>query len=310
MRYRLFIPEAVLESIAQHMDDAIARTLAEFESAEEDEDSMTGHLGSKLTVLKRQVYVEDPEIPGPWTWSLQYRKFRGRGPGATEKLLGADGIFELALERKGSTEIKSLLFQSKMEGAADPHLVDQCAKLSTWREAAVILSYSPEAISAVSIDDALAARGSLERAPSMPLAAYMHDLFLPCSVGDNDLRYNARSRMLVWRTMSGEIVATRFPLKQRIRVKVQPPGSSALAFDREIRTEDIHRYRMDAKPDELLTTSPGMPAASPNKAIKALSKIYHPDLYGSFSDETREMVKVRMQEFNEAYQSTSPKRPR
>jgi hypothetical protein len=30
-----------------------------------------------------------------WTWSIDYTKFRGRGPGAAEKALGADGILEM-----------------------------------------------------------------------------------------------------------------------------------------------------------------------------------------------------------------------
>jgi len=294
--------------MAGRISEAVADTLIEYESAQEDEDVLTGHLGSKLTTRRRVVMVEDAEVPGPWAWSLQYRKFRGRGPNATEKRLGADGIFELMLERPGRTETKSLLFQSKMAGSGGTDLVEQCARLSTWREAAVVLSYSPDGIGAVSIDSALAARGALHRAVSTPLDAYLADLFIPCRVGDNDLRYFAQSRTLVWRTNTGEIVATRFPIKHRFRIEVKPPGQrERMPFiDREIPVSDIHKYRMEVRPDELLATNPGEPPANPKSAVRALSKIYHPDLFGAFSPEIRETVKVRMQEFNEAWQTLKP----
>ena len=243
---------------------------------------------------------------------MQYRKFRGRGSGATEKRLGADGIFELSLERKGYVETKSLLFQSKMGNAGGKDLVEQCAKLSTWREAAVILAYEPHAIRAITIDEALHTKGALQRAKSTSLDNYLARLFVACHVGDNDLRYYPTDRRLMWRTVSGELVATTFSLGHRFRVRVQPPGHSAPipAVDRVIPNEDIHKYRIDARTEELLAVKPGEVPTNAKAAVRALSKIYHPDLYSNFSPDTRERMKVRMQEFNEAYQSMDPRQQR
>lgn len=308
MRHRLYIPAAVQVDIANRIRQAVADTLIEFESAAEEEDTLTGHLGARMTTREREVYADDPEIQGIWTWSLQYRKFRGKGAGATEKRIGADGIFELSLARKGNVETKSLLFQSKMGTAGGKDLVEQCATLSTWREAAVILAYEPHQIRAVTIDEALRTKGALQKAESTALDDYLARLFVACHVGDNDLRYYATNRTLMWRTASGELVATRFPLTHRFRLRVQPPGHSSKipAVDRIVPNEEIHKYRIDARTEEMLAVKPGEVPANAKAAVRALSKIYHPDLYTNFSPDTRERMKVRMQEFNEAYQSMSP----
>ncbi|HEX8513706.1 MAG TPA: hypothetical protein VF688_11445 [Allosphingosinicella sp.] len=297
MRRPLYIPDAVQVDIANQVRRAVADTLIEFESAEEDEDAFTGHLGARLTTRRREVFADDQELPGAWTWSLQYRMFRGRGSGATEKRLGADGIFELGLHRKGFTETKSLLFQSKMGTAGGKDLVEQCAKLSTWREAALVLAYEPQQIRAITIDEALRTKGALQKAESTGLEDYIARLFIACHVGDNDLRYHATDRRLTWRTVSGELVGTKFSVAHRFRVRVQPPGQprTDLAVDRMIPQDDIHKYRMDARTDEMLAVKPGETAPSAKAAIRALSKIYHPDLYSNFSSETRERMKVRMQ---------------
>ncbi|HEX8583263.1 MAG TPA: hypothetical protein VF680_02485 [Allosphingosinicella sp.] len=309
MRRRLYIPDAVQVDIARQVRRAVADTLIEFESAEEDEDAFTGHLGARLTTRHREVIVDDQEVSGTWNWSLQYRKFRGRGPGATEKQLGADGIFELTLERKGGAETKSLLFQSKMGSSGGRDLVEQCAKLSTWREASVVLSYEPHAIRAITIDEALRTRGALQQASSTEFGDYIGRLFIACHVGDNDLYYDARKRELAWRTVSGEVVAARFSVAHRFKVRVQPPGLARTSppIDRFIPQDEVHKYRMDSTSEDLLSVSPGEAPQSAATAIRALSKIYHPDLYTTFSLDTREMMKVRMQEFNEAYQERNPK---
>lgn len=301
MRRSFYIPKAVLDDIAERVRQGVDETLAEYESAAEDEDTLTGHLGAKLTTRARRVVVRADEIPGTWTWSLSYTKFRGRGPGATEKRLGADGIFELALAAEGRpAELKSLLFQSKMEGSGGADLVEQCARLSTWREAAVVLAYSPERISAYSIDSVLAARGLPKRAQSTQLDTYLAHSFVACLVGDNDLRYIPSRRTLVWRTMAGERVSANFEIKQRLRFTVRPPRRAPWLVARNVGTDEVHKHRMEATDEEILSVKPGRDVANPKQAVRALSKIYHPDLFEKFPLETRELMTARMQEINSA----------
>jgi hypothetical protein len=102
-------------------------------------------LGSSLRSGLQVINVTNDEINGPWKWSIDYKKFRGRGPNATEFFLGADGILELTLDYGGRKDAKSLLFQSKTEWARDTALLTQAARLSTWREAAIFINYTPSA---------------------------------------------------------------------------------------------------------------------------------------------------------------------
>lgn len=312
VRHRLYIPRAVLADIAQQLTHAIDNTVAEFDSAWEDEDVVTGHLGGQLTVRNRSVQVTEDEINGTWRWSLHYRKFRGRGAGATEKVLGADGIFELTLDGINKTETKSILFQSKMKGSSSAGLVEQCARLSTWREAAFVILYGDDGFDATTIDATLQTRGAVETAPVQPLASFLTDEFLACHVGDNDLRYQSEKRQLSWRTINQETVAVRFPIAHRFRLKVTPPkrGHREPWIERHIAPSEVHRYRMEVGAEDLLKVQSRPEIVAPSAVIRSLSKIYHPDLFGQFSPETQELVKVRLQEFNEAHQQVRGQDPR
>ena len=300
-RHRLYIPAEVREDIAIRIKEGVAETLAEFDSGEEDEDVFTGHLGARLTTRDRKLYVPDAEVPGVWTWSIRYRKFRGRGKGATEKVVGADGILELSLDSFGRKQTKSLLFQSKMGGSYDKRLVEQCAKLSTWREASAVFIYSPDQLGAMSIDRVLRERGDLGGATGMPLDKFINDVFVTCDIGDTDLRYASEKKELIWRTVNDETVAAKFNVRHRIRVDVKAPlRTSQEPLDRYIKAEDVHRHRMNADVDDLLSLPFDTPKVKAQSVIKQLSKIYHPDMFANFSPKTRELVEVRLKEFNSA----------
>ncbi|MFH1653250.1 MAG: hypothetical protein ABIE74_04250 [Pseudomonadota bacterium] len=215
--------------MAEHIRTAVSKAIDGYWSASEDEDVLTGHLGACLKIGNKKVRVvqTQSELPGDWTWSIDYYKFRGRGINATERILGADGLFELRLQRGYRTEIKSLLFQAKKDWNSDRDLVTQCIKLSTWREAAFVLNYTSEAFEAFSIDEVLKLRGVRRSAfQAKALADFLAEDFLDCLVGDTDLSYEPRARRLIWRALSGEIVATVFRVKHRVRVNIKPPQSS------------------------------------------------------------------------------------
>ena len=131
MRRQLHIPGQVQRDIATKLTEGVNKTLQDWHSAAEDEDVVTGHLGARLTTHALKILVLEDQRPGVWTWSLGYGKFRGRGQGAPESLLGADGIFELTIESPNEVDTKSLLFQSKMKDAGGRELAEQCAKLSS-----------------------------------------------------------------------------------------------------------------------------------------------------------------------------------
>ncbi len=221
MRHDLYVPAVVKASIRDHVESAVQRAVHGYLSASEDEDTLTGHLGALLSVASQRVVEVSGDFAGVWTWSLDYYKFRGRGAGATERILGADGVFEVRLVIGGRLTQKSLLFQAKNNWSSDPSLLSQCIKLSTWREAAFVLNYTPDGFLAYSIDEVIRTRGVKRRQPSAtPFAEYLGGQFLDCLVGNTNLHYDPRKRKLIWRTMNNEVVATRFSLGHRFAVKV------------------------------------------------------------------------------------------
>ncbi len=306
MRRRLYIPDEVNRAMAEHIRTAVLKAVAGYWSASEDEDVLTGHLGASLKIGNQKVRVVETqsELPGDWTWSVDYYKFRGRGKNATEHILGADGLFELRLQRGYRTETKSLLFQAKNNWNSDRELVAQCIKLSTWREAAFVLNYTSEAFEAFSLDEVLKLRG-VRPSPShaKSLANFLAEDFLDCLVGDTDLSYEPRARRLVWRAVSGEIVATVFSVKHRIRVNIKPPQSSGHdQVDRQIPNSEIYNYRMEARDEEILSLESEHSIKELKTARNDLALSYHPDRYNEIDDLLRHILNRRMQEINQAYE--------
>src|SRR4051812_40498839 len=115
MKRPLYLPNEVKVDIQKHLDAAIKRAVDGYESAAEDEDVMTGHLGGLLRIGPQRVHVTQAEVDGDWSWSIEYHKFRGRGDKATESFVGADGILELQVRRPNGVHRKAALFQSKLD---------------------------------------------------------------------------------------------------------------------------------------------------------------------------------------------------
>lgn len=302
MRRKLYIPYEVKESIRKHIKIATEKAVDGYFSANEDEDTMTGQLGILLKCKTRKVRVVQSEISGYWKWSIDYHKFRGHGPGATESHLGADGVFELKLYMGSRTDKKSILFQAKLDWKRNARILEQCIKLSTWREAAFLLNFTQSGFEAFSIDDVLLSRGvKPDVSKASQFADFFSGKFIECIVGDTDMYYDARSRKLIWRTMDGEIVATRFPLKQRVSLNVIAPTygfDSPQRIDREISNEEIHKYRMNATPEEMLSLGVDYTNRQIREAKKLKALAYHPDKFGMLDDAFLQILNRRMQEFN------------
>jgi hypothetical protein len=306
VRRRLFIPDAVKESISQHLYASTAEAVNGYLSGHEDEDSLTGDLGASLRIGTQTVHIpEGQEVSGSWTWSITYYKFRGRGKKATEKVLGADGIFELAVNwGTQNNEKKCLLFQAKNQWQEkDQKLFEQCIKLSTWREAAFVLNYAPNNYEAFFIDDVIKAGGS--RAPvstGISLASFLSRHFLECLIGDTDLAYDAKSRTLSWRALNGEKVATKFSVGHRFSIKINPPKRRQRRKDesREIANDEVYGYRMQISEEDMLSLKPDYTEKDLKKARQKLAQIYHTDLNPGMDELYREIMNRRMQEMNNA----------
>lgn len=300
MPRRIYIPSQVVEDISAHIKTAVQKATDGFWSANEDEDTITGHLGASLKTGLHTVNVTQDEVSGPWKWSLDYSKFRGRGASATESYLGADGIFELNVIWSQRTEKKSLLFQSKTEWSDSPELVRQSMLLSTWREAAIAIDYRPDVFEAFSIDSVLASHGKRSNANNgITLQKALTDYFLVCKIGNTDLRYDTRARRLYWRDKNGLLVGVQFSVPHRIRLKVKAPTHEH-TVDKEIAPNEIHQHRMDVTPEEILMPVLSHEEKKTNEMKRSLAMIYHPDRHSAHDQLFKDIANRRMQEVNAA----------
>jgi len=299
----LYIPEPVRAAIVSHIDAAVGRAIGGYLSGNEDEDTLTGQLGANLRTGRHVVNANG------WTWSVEYTKFRGRGSGATEKFVGADGIFEIHVRHIEGEQRKALLFQAKNDWHQDTKLVEQALLLSTWREAAFVLNYTPTTIEAFRLDDVIRSGGDRSQAAttSTTLSQFLGGEFLLCRVGDLYLAYDARNRILTWQTMSGEFVSVPFSLRSRARIAITSPDWKRPNGPRRITKAEIHDHRMHADPEEILGVGRGASERQLSAARNALALTYHPDKF-SFQDQLlQELLKRRMQETNQAFSSVKRK---
>jgi hypothetical protein len=298
--------------MSEHIQVAVTRAVEGYWSANEDEDVLTGHLGACLKIGSQKVQITQKESQntGEWSWSIDYYKFRGRGKNATEHILGADGLFELRLQSGERTELKSLLFQAKKDWSTSPELIDQCIKLSTWREAAFVLNYSPSAFEAFLLDDVLRLRGlKPPDSNTHALGEFLAKDFLECLIGDTELSYDPKARRLIWRSLSGEIVSTIFKVKHRIRANVKaPPFPGYGRLGRQISNSEIYDYRMEASDEDILSLGSEYSKKELKTARNNLALAYHTDHYNDADELIQQILTRRMQEVNQAYERVYSRR--
>jgi hypothetical protein len=309
----IYLPEEVKASIAAHVIAAVAKAEALYNSAAQEEDSLTGQLGMALSSPVQSVTAVSNDRRGEWKWSISYTKFRGRGKGAPENIIGADGIFELRVTHGGGIETKSLLFQAKNDWSDDANLAAQSVKLSNWREAAAVVNFRPEVIEVFRLDEIIASRGSRAKAlVGQSFSAFFVEEYLECHVGDTQLRYDAPRHRLIWRSQSGELVAAKFRLRSRLRVDVVAPDSG-YSEPIALQDADIFNHRMAASAREILGLDYHTSEAAAKKVVAKIRKALHSDTHGHLDAYLRGLLDQRMQEVNAAYDSfrhhSSPRKP-
>lgn len=103
------IPDYISRQLRQHILDQCPSAQAGWEFANQDEDTLTGDFFGRM----RTGWHTNNE----YEWRFHYNKVRGRGKGAMEKTIGADGIITLHYRnpKTGTDYYKSLVFQAKKE---------------------------------------------------------------------------------------------------------------------------------------------------------------------------------------------------
>lgn len=231
---------------------------------------MTGHLFGQLASGQRFLDIDDDVLSQRWVWSVNYTKFRGRGGGATEKYVGADGIVELIVSDGSIEHRKAALFQAKMGGRGGRDLLRQSLKLTTWREASFVVNYDQQGYGAAHLDDVIRAGGRSSPVEQMSFADFLGREFLDCRVGDPDLRYDAPRRRLEWRDETERRISVPFAVGNRLRVRAQtlPPVPSS-AHPTDVHPSDLASHRMLARPEEVLMVEIG---AGPEEISEAAQR--------------------------------------
>jgi hypothetical protein len=297
----IYVPKQLKDKVRSHIENAIEKAKSTYFSAYEKEDTLTGHIFSKLEMEEQTLLIEDPEIGGTWKWEIAYKTFGGGGKGSTESVLGADGIFELTLQRDNAKVKKSLLFQSKVDWKTrDARLYKQCAKMLVWRGAAVLINYTPEDFETFDIVDILQEGGS--RPPtSISLENLLGNTFLNCEIGDNDLLYDAFAKKLIWLDQKNEYVSTQFTLHRRLQIKITAPKQ--YPFEKNKITKKILNSDVTAHP--LMTGVTDRYSPQNVKTLKELqalrrnvSKAFHPDKHPTLPPQQQTMINNIMRDYN------------
>jgi hypothetical protein len=193
------IPEVVVRMVRRHFYAGVKEAEVRFRYHAADEDAVTGALGERLIEPEVHITVGDQV----YRWNAVYHKLRGRGLGAPEKRIGADGIFQLeVLDQEGRFVVrKGLLFQSKVDWhGTDQRLFGQARDLLAQSSSSVVIDYSRNGYRAIPATDVVAAGGNrrrVHRGASKSLAEVLGDEFVGCTRGDRGLYWEPEREQLI-----------------------------------------------------------------------------------------------------------------
>ena len=174
------VPGDVIEALRLHLQVACPRAQRGWESVKEEEDAITGDFFGNLRT--------DWTATGKYSWRFSYNKFRGRGRGALEKEIGADGLITVQYldPEEGKTYYKSLVFQAKKQnGRIKPSQLETMRRHFPGGSAVVI--YGPSGYTAY------------EHTPlgMMRLCDMIAFNFLNCTIGTEGLHYDSRLGQMI-----------------------------------------------------------------------------------------------------------------
>lgn len=218
------IPSSIFSAVQHELRARCEFAEQGWNAGSDEEDTLTGDLGASLRRPWQDVF--DPDAHQKWRWQVTYKKFRGKGKGADEKLFGADGIFEIAVQdqRTGTRFVKGLLFQAKKKGDTRKKKLEEQAKHMERivPGGAAIFEYGPSQYSAWD---------AIESAPDLTVADagkrisrlgdYLANRFLTCKVGKLGIYYDAVGRSLVVPDETEGVRIVRARSGNRIRVELE-----------------------------------------------------------------------------------------
>ncbi len=211
------LPTAIYNDIKKHLVERAKEATESWESASDEEDTLTGELGKTF----RAHWSSPVQVNGQsWSWRVDYKKFGGRGKGAFEKTSGADGIFQVEITLGEQKIFKGMLFQAKKIGS-NGKLVSQIERMEHLAaSSSAVFEYGPDEYRGVSGADYLksnAVNGEKSTATYKSLGLFLADDFLPCGCGLRGIYYDAVRGLLI--TPGG--IAYPISVKHRILLEAQ-----------------------------------------------------------------------------------------
>jgi hypothetical protein len=159
---------------------------ADYKTASNDEDNVTGAFGS---VLRQFVQGENEGF----TWRTYAKKLKGRGKGTAEKRYGADIAIEIQVTVGGTTYRKTLLAQAKKEwDRRDSKLSGQARKIASFPGGGIVIDFREGHYRVVDASVAVKAGGDARKVPHekfRSLGEVLGGSFLACSIGSTSVYY-------------------------------------------------------------------------------------------------------------------------
>src|ERR1051326_69266 len=184
---RDLLPQHLVDFLRDRYIAGVATAEAHFADSNADEDSVTGALGQAISMHEPLIFGDQS---GNFSVQVSYRKLRGRGLNAPERLYGSDGIFQVAVttEEGVVVRLKGLPFQSKInwEGRS-ASVASQSEDIEASTGEGIVVDYTTTGYRACSTGVVVEARGNrneVERRGGMkPLGQLLGVDFLECRIG-------------------------------------------------------------------------------------------------------------------------------
>lgn len=188
------LPAAVIGILRDRYAAGVASAEAFFDHHCADEDAVTGGLGQALAIGDAIRFHFEGQL---YEVNIAYRKLRGRGSNAPERLYGSDGIFQIIVtDRAGQIAAqKGLPFQSKTNWKGkNGALLTQVQRMEKSTPGGIVIDFGSTGYKACTAQAAMAAGGnrrSVEKFGAMrPLGQMLSRDFLDCTVGRRGLYYD------------------------------------------------------------------------------------------------------------------------
>lgn len=191
---RDLLPEELINLLHDRYIAGVATAEAHFGESSADEDALTGALGQAIAMRDPITFAD---ASGTYSVSVSYRKLRGRGLNAPERLYGSDGLFQIAITTGAGTvlRMKALPFQAKTNWRGrNRSLANQALDMQRTTGSGLVIDYGPNGYRACETEVVIAAHGNRaevnRRGAMSPLGQVLGVDFLECKIGTVGLYYD------------------------------------------------------------------------------------------------------------------------